>query len=182
MEDSIPLSMDTFWGAAGGHRSCTSGMAGAQIALSCHVPGRREDRGDQTMPSHSCQQLHAFSFTAHIAILDEPLLAAHQFDGPIHATPATRDLCAPMLADAAHIQESDFKWLMKKGRAGPEAAPLYTIPDAVRTQQLMHAHPYGKSFLVGPGALRATFHDAGHILGSASVELSGARSAHRFIR
>ncbi len=102
-----------------------------------------------------------------------PLLAARQFNGPIHATPATRDLCAVMLPDSAHIQESDFRWLQRKGRVGHEAAPLYTMADAYRVQELMHGHPYRKSFRLDGGDLRATFHDAGHILGSASVELNG---------
>lgn len=177
----------TFWGAAGQVTgSChLLEWQGAQIALDAGMfQGRREEsRRLNTILPFVPKHLHAVVLShAHIDHSGRlPLLAAHQFDGPIHATPATRDLCAPMLADAAHIQESDFRWLMKKGRAGPEAAPLYTIPDAVHTQELMHAHPYGKSFLVGPGVLRATFHDAGHILGSASVELTGGSSDPRIV-
>jgi metallo-beta-lactamase family protein len=105
-----------------------------------------------------------------------PLLAARQYGGPIHATAATRDLCAVMLADSASIQESDFAYLQKRGRAGPEAAPLYTMRDATRVQELMHGHPYDREFQLDKIGMRATFHEAGHILGSASVALTGDRS------
>jgi metallo-beta-lactamase family protein len=100
-----------------------------------------------------------------------PLLAARQYGGPIHATAATRDLCAVMLADSASIQESDFAYLQKRGRAGPEAAPLYTMRDATRVQELMHGHPYDREFQLDKIGMRATFHEAGHIL--------GIRGAHR---
>jgi metallo-beta-lactamase family protein len=177
----------TFWGAAGQVTGSCHLLEwhGRKVALDCGMfQGRRDEsrRLNASLPMVP-KQLDAVVLShAHIDHSGRlPLLAANQFDGPIHATPATRDLCAPMLADAAHIQESDFRWLTKKGRVGPEAAPLYTIPDAVKVQQLMHAHPYGKSFLVGPGDLRATFHDAGHILGSASIELTGGANDPRIV-
>lgn len=99
-----------------------------------------------------------------------PLIVNRGFHGPIYATPATRDLCAVMLADAAHIQESDFEFLKRHNHAAPESEPLYTMRDAVRTQELMVAVPYHR-----PQHLRKNlvmeYSDAGHILGSASVEI-----------
>ncbi len=99
-----------------------------------------------------------------------PLLVNRGFHGPIYATPATRDLCAVMLADAAHIQEMDFEYVQRHGKAAPESEPLYTMRDAVATQELMTAVPYHR-----PQHLRRNmvmeYTDAGHILGSASVEL-----------
>ncbi|MBL0171575.1 MAG: MBL fold metallo-hydrolase [Gemmatimonadaceae bacterium] len=95
-----------------------------------------------------------------------PFLVGHGYKGDIFATAATRDLCAIMLADSAHIQEKDADFLERRGR--PHAEPLYTIADATRTQDQMVGMPYHKWFEVTDG-VRAQFVDAGHILGSASV-------------
>ena len=55
-----------------------------------------------------------------------PLLVRHGFHGPIYCTPATRDLCAVMLPDAAHIQEKDAEFLRRHGKGGPgERAALH---------------------------------------------------------
>jgi metallo-beta-lactamase family protein len=97
-----------------------------------------------------------------------PLLAAHGYRGPIYCTSATRDLCAIMLADSAHIQEKDAEFLARRNEAA--AAPLYTTRDAVTAVERMIGLPYDTAFDVVPG-VRATFTDAGHILGSASVVL-----------
>ncbi|MEO8945641.1 MAG: MBL fold metallo-hydrolase [Gemmatimonadaceae bacterium] len=97
-----------------------------------------------------------------------PFLAGKGYSKTIFATAATRDLCAVMLADSAHIQESDSRHLAKNHKEFVE--PLYTMRDAVRTQELMIGIPYNKTFDVVPG-IRCTYIDAGHILGSASVLL-----------
>jgi metallo-beta-lactamase family protein len=97
-----------------------------------------------------------------------PLLTRHGFNGTIWATAASRDLCAIMLADSAHIQEKDAEYLRRHGREPVE--PLYTQADIGPLMQQMVGEPYGKTFPVAPG-IRATFVDAGHILGSASVIL-----------
>lgn len=100
-----------------------------------------------------------------------PLLAARQYDNAIHATPATRDLCSVMLADSAHIQETDYRWLQRKGRAEAGSEPLYTMADAAHVQELMETHPYRRPFKPVDGCT-AQFRDAGHILGSANIELT----------
>lgn len=97
-----------------------------------------------------------------------PFLVNRGFRNTIWTTAATRDLCAVMLADSAHIQEQDAAFLARKGRA--HAEPLYTMRDAIRTQEHMIGTPYHKWFDVADG-IRAQFTDAGHILGSASVIL-----------
>lgn len=97
-----------------------------------------------------------------------PFLVRSGYTGPIFATAATRDLCAVMLADSARIQESDARFLAKRNKGFVE--PLYDTGDAVRTQTLMRGIPYGQRFDVTDG-VRATYVDAGHILGSASVVL-----------
>ncbi|HYW31034.1 MAG TPA: MBL fold metallo-hydrolase [Gemmatimonas sp.] len=95
-----------------------------------------------------------------------PFLVAQGYRGTIWATAATRDLCAIMLADSAHIQEKDAEYLERRGQ--PHAPPLYTMADARKTQEHTIGVPYHKWFDVTDG-VRAHFTDAGHILGSASV-------------
>jgi metallo-beta-lactamase family protein len=73
-----------------------------------------------------------------------------------------------MLADSAHIQEKDAEFLAKHKKGFIE--PLYGLRHAVRAMELMVGVPYNKTFDVVPG-VRATYIDAGHILGSASVLL-----------
>src|SRR5687767_212720 len=97
-----------------------------------------------------------------------PYLVAEGYSKTIWATSATRDLSAIMLADSAHIQEKDAEFLAKRKKEFIE--PLYGMRHAVRTMDLMVGVPYGKPFDVVPG-VRATYVDAGHILGSASVIL-----------
>jgi metallo-beta-lactamase family protein len=97
-----------------------------------------------------------------------PFLVNHGYRKTIFATAATRDLCAVMLADSAHIQESDALHLAKRKKDFVE--PLYGMRHAVETQSLIVGMPYGKSFEVVPG-IQCTYVDAGHILGSASVVL-----------
>ena len=100
-----------------------------------------------------------------------PYLVREGYGGPIYATPATRDLCAIMLADSAHIQEKDAEFLARRHKEAVE--PLYALRDAVRAVELMRSISYDQTFDVVPG-FRATFTDAGHILGSASVALDVA--------
>lgn len=97
-----------------------------------------------------------------------PCLIRAGFKGRIHATPATADLARVMLMDSAHIQEKDAAWLSRRGRARVE--PLYTLGDVERTVECFEVHGYHEAFEVVPAA-RATFFDAGHILGSALVQL-----------
>lgn len=97
-----------------------------------------------------------------------PFLVAEGYGKTIWATSATRDLAAVMLADSAHIQEKDAEFLAKHRKDFIE--PLYGMRHAVRTVDLMVGMPYNKTFDVIPG-IQATYIDAGHILGSASVIL-----------
>ncbi|HEY0971638.1 MAG TPA: MBL fold metallo-hydrolase [Gemmatimonadales bacterium] len=102
-----------------------------------------------------------------------PLLAREGFEGTIWCTAATRDLCAVMLADSAHIQEKDAEFLSKRQKEFIE--PLYAMKDAVRAVELMIGVPYHRTIDVCPG-IRATFTDAGHILGSASVVIEATEN------
>ncbi|MCL6450908.1 MAG: MBL fold metallo-hydrolase [Acetobacteraceae bacterium] len=101
-----------------------------------------------------------------------PLLVRHGFCGPIFATPATCDLCRLLLLDSAHIQEADSAWLnRRRQRSGLDPVrPLYSVDDVEAALRLLRPVGYGRRFSPAPG-LEARLVDAGHILGSAFVEL-----------
>jgi metallo-beta-lactamase family protein len=166
----------TFWGGAG---QVTGSMhlleaAGARILLDAGLfQGRRAEahalnaklpfdarRIDGVVLSHS--------HIDHSGRL--PLLVKDGFHGPVYSTPATRDLSAVMLADAGHIQEKDYEFLQRHGKALPDSEPLYTLRDAIAVQDLMVGVPYRRVFYLRKH-LALEFLDAGHILGSATVDL-----------
>jgi metallo-beta-lactamase family protein len=166
----------TFWGAAG---QVTGSMhlletAGARVLLDAGLfQGKRAEthqlnaqlpfdarRIDAVVLSHS--------HIDHSGRL--PLLVREGFHGPVYATPATRDLSAVMLADAAHIQEKDHQFLQHHGNPGVESEPLYALRDAIAVQDLMVGVPYRRVFYLRKH-LALEFLDAGHILGSATVDL-----------
>jgi metallo-beta-lactamase family protein len=99
-----------------------------------------------------------------------PLLMKQGFDGPIFTTPATRDLCAVMLEDAAMIQASDARYinkLIEQDNADMDPVePLYGAEDVLRVLERIVAVPYRRTVHVADG-VRVTFYDAGHVLGSA---------------
>lgn len=99
-----------------------------------------------------------------------PLLVKSGYDGPIYATPATRDLCAVMLEDAAMIQASDAEYInrvIEREHADMEQVePLYGKEDVVGVLDRTISVPYHRSLRVADG-VKLTFFDAGHVLGSA---------------
>ncbi|MFW6065435.1 MAG: MBL fold metallo-hydrolase, partial [Planctomycetota bacterium] len=107
-----------------------------------------------------------------------PQLVGRGFAGPVHATAATCDLCRIMLADSAHIQAEDARfWNEKRARGDDEKIePLYTPEDARASEGHFKATAYDTPVQFADGA-KATFIEAGHILGSACilVELGGGR-------
>jgi metallo-beta-lactamase family protein len=177
----------TFWGAAGQVTgSChLLEWSGRRVLLDCGMfQGNRAEAAKlNAAMSFDPRQLDAVIVShAHIDHTGRlPLIAARQFNKTVHATPATRDLCASMLPDAAHIQESDYAYLKKRGRAAPESAPLYTMPDALKVMDLIESHPYERPFTVAQD-LTVTYRDAGHILGSANVDVQiGGATPHRLV-
>ncbi|MDX5350725.1 MAG: MBL fold metallo-hydrolase [Paracoccaceae bacterium] len=101
-----------------------------------------------------------------------PKLVRHGFSGPIHATAATVDLAEVMLPDSAHIQEIEVEQFNRRAarRDGGTVAPIYSHADVRRCLSLFRAQAYDEWFAVLPG-LRARLWNAGHLLGSASVEI-----------
>ena len=111
-----------------------------------------------------------------------PLLVKRGFRGEIIATPATQELARLVLLDAAHVQEDEAAYQARRAaRDGSplRPGPLYTTPEALRTLDCFgRAASYGTAFDVVPG-VRATFFDAGHILGSATIYLELTEGTHR---
>ncbi len=101
-----------------------------------------------------------------------PWLVKQGFSGDIWCTDATEDLCSILLKDSAHIQESEAKWRNRKNeRAGrPLIEPLYTMTHAEDALKLFKFVRYNEMFEPMPG-LKVRFIDAGHLLGSASIEV-----------
>ncbi len=111
-----------------------------------------------------------------------PLLSRRGYRGPVYATPATRDLAAPMLLDAAMIQASDARFiarLIERGERDIEPfEPLYDEEDVKHLIAQMVGLPYDHPQVVAPGVC-IRFLDAGHVLGSAitlvDIEDEGSR-------
>jgi len=104
-----------------------------------------------------------------------PKLVHDGFSGPIYCTPATKEITEIMLLDSAAIQEEDaeFKRLrhQKEKRKGPyPEVPLYTVKDAEAAVPLLTPVNYQHTIEVANG-ISATFYDAGHVLGSAMIEM-----------
>jgi metallo-beta-lactamase family protein len=101
-----------------------------------------------------------------------PKLYADGFRKNIYTTKATADLCGIMLPDSGHIQEMEQEWLARKSsRAGKTAEPaLYTMQDAIDSCRLFKPVKYDSEFSPAPD-VRVILRDAGHILGSAILEI-----------
>ncbi|MEI2386262.1 MBL fold metallo-hydrolase [Breoghania sp. JC706] len=101
-----------------------------------------------------------------------PKLYASGFRGAVHMTSGTRDLLSFMLADSAFIQEMETEQLNRRNarRGRPQVAPAYTKADAAECLRLFRAVDYERWVEASPG-IRFRLWNAGHILGSASIEL-----------
>lgn len=101
-----------------------------------------------------------------------PKLCNQGFKGPVYATKVTCELANIMLPDSAHIQESDAEIMTRKGqRSGDEPVrPLYTVDDAMDALKHFSVVPYEERMQVFDN-LEVVYHDAGHIMGSAIIEM-----------
>src|SRR5512136_272570 len=149
---------------------------GARILLDCGMfQGRRQEsfERNRNLPFDAGTINALILSHAHIDHSGNiPTLVKGGFQGNVYTTPASRDLCAAMLLDAANIQESDVAYLNKQqAKKGlPPVEPLYTMEDA--THSLLHlvSIGYDRAWPVAPG-VTLTFRDAGHILASAITVL-----------
>jgi metallo-beta-lactamase family protein len=101
-----------------------------------------------------------------------PKIYKDGFCGTVYATKATCDLCSIMLPDSGHIQETEADWInRKRERAGKHAVePLYTFQDALDCIKLFNGVSYGEAIKINDD-IKVRFNDAGHILGSAMIEV-----------
>jgi metallo-beta-lactamase family protein len=165
----------TFWGAT---RTVTGSMhqlsaGGKTILLDCGLfqgPRAESYRRNRDFPFRAKDIDAVILSHAHIDHCGNlPNLVRRGFNGPIYCTPATRALAAVMLGDAAKIQEEDANYLnRKRAKDEPKVEPLYDSRDVYRTLHRLQAVRYGATATVGHG-IEAVFHDAGHLLGSATV-------------
>lgn len=107
-----------------------------------------------------------------------PRIVHEGFKGSIYCTPPTAALAGLMLEDSAHIQEMEAEWKYKKQKRhtgqnakNKDIEPLYTVEDARKVPSQFHLVEYGQTLEPHPG-IRVTYRDAGHILGSAFLEMA----------
>jgi metallo-beta-lactamase family protein len=100
-----------------------------------------------------------------------PRLTHAGFRGPIYSNAATRELCALLLPDSAHLQEEDAQYAEKKGYSSHKPAlPLYTVDQAQATLAQFQEIPRRDAFTISP-QFSVRPHGAGHILGASWLEL-----------
>ncbi len=175
-----------FFGAAGGVTgSCFQiEVAGGRFLVDCGLfQGSKTEKALNYQPfPFSSKDIDTVLLThAHIdhsGLL--PKLMRHGFKGRIIATRATADLCSVMLPDSGYIQEMEVRNLNKRNRrrGRDTVTPIYTQADAFRAVELFDPVDYKTWVEVVPG-VRARFWNAGHLLGSSSIELHIDRDGDR---
>ncbi|MCD6588936.1 MAG: MBL fold metallo-hydrolase, partial [Candidatus Fermentibacteraceae bacterium] len=169
----------TFYGAA---KSVTGSqhlleVAGKRILLDCGLSQGRRAESERLNHQFGFEPASLDAVVLSHAHIDHsgklPALVKNGFKGMIFSTGATRDLAAIMLPDSAHIQQADAKYLNKKRAKEdlPPIEPLYNLEDALSAIEKFVSIPYNLSFPIFPG-ITLRFLEAGHILGSAQVELT----------
>ena len=165
----------TFFGAAKavtGSCHCVEAN-GRKLLVDCGLQQGRDERDNAELdfaPSLIDDMVVTHAHIDHSGRI--PLLVKQGFRGNIYCTRLTAQLLDIMLRDSAHIQESDAAYENQKGRrAGkPPVEPLYTLVDVERALRHVVSVEYGQEIDISDG-IRARFIDAGHLLGSACVEL-----------
>lgn len=148
-------------------------VCGRYILVDCGMEQGTDDFETAELPMNIADIDYVLLTHAHIdhsGML--PLLYARGFRGDVIATPATVDLCDIMLKDSAHIQMTEAEWKNRKGqRAGKEpVVPIYDMNDAEDVLEHFVSCDYDKVMDLCEG-VKVKFSDAGHLLGSASIEV-----------
>ena len=166
----------TFYGATGtvtGSRYLLE-LRGKKLLIDCGLfQGRKQNRLKNwerfPVPPKSIDKvLLTHAHIDHTGYL--PRFCREGFSGDIHCTNETAELCEIMLKDSAHIQEEDARWANKKGYSRHKPAkPLYRVKDAEKALSYFSPLYYGEDLYVD--GFRLKFKDAGHILGSAFIDI-----------
>ena len=151
---------------------------GPRILIDCGMfQGPEEDRNYDALGFNASEIDYVFITHAHLDHIGRlPKLVKEGFGGTIYATAASRDIAEIILLDSAKIMKEDFETNFKKAqRRGKEQdvrAPLYAEDDVEATFDLPWHHPeYDESFELKEG-VKVTYHNAGHILGAAFIEIT----------
>jgi len=130
-------------------------------------------RNWEALPVRPSSLDHIFLTHAHVDHIGMlPVFVRDGFRGSVWSTEVTRELAEINLADAAHLQEEDARFANKKGFSKHKPAlPLYTGEDVERAVPLIRSIDYRKPMDL-PGGTKVMFHEAGHVLGSAMIEVS----------
>ena len=168
----------SFYGAA---RSVTGSrhmleVPGFSVLLDCGLfQGRRDEafRRNRDLgfdPKSVGAVLLSHAHIDHSGAL--PVLPRYGFSGKVYLTRASTDLTTIMLEDSARVQESDCRYVNKKERRGRRTGvrPVYDSNDVGKIVRRFEGVRYGDALKIAP-RLTASFHDAGHILGSAAIRI-----------
>ncbi|HEX6043879.1 MAG TPA: MBL fold metallo-hydrolase [Pyrinomonadaceae bacterium] len=109
-----------------------------------------------------------------------PMLTRHGYKGPVYATRPTLDIARLILKDSLNLQKQDLKRQNQKRALAkqPPLEPLFEEPDVRKLKSLATPVKYKHRFTVAPG-IEARLVDAGHVIGSASIELTVSENGHR---
>ncbi len=172
----------TFHGAAGEVTgSCHRvSAAGKQVLLDCGMVQGDGDADARNAADFPFDPKGIDALVLSHAHLDHcgriPLLVKRGFGGPIYCTPATGDLANIIMSDSAHIAQMDAQDAARHPRPGQTPQPpLYTQDDVDAAMKLLKPLSYNEPQEIFPG-IRITLRDAGHILGSATVEVAATES------
>ena len=158
---------------------------GIDIVLDCGL-----FQGHRAEANRKNREVPEWAASAHALVLSHahldhsgniPTLVRRGFRGNLFCTPATRDLCSVMLRDAAMLQDQDARYINKHNQRSGNAErvqPLYDVEDAERAVAMMISVPLHRPILVAP-SVWLTFHDSGHVLGSALVALDIEEAGRR---
>ena len=169
----------TLYGAAG---SVTGSAYFVKSKYACVLVDLGIFQGEKTLESmnHSLPPIDISTLNAVIithAHLDHtgrlPLLAKNGYKGPVYATAATISIISVILNDSAHIQANDLDRTNRKRlkRGEKPLDPDYTASDVADVIKLLIPIPYNESFEIAPSVF-ARVREAGHLLGSVSIELT----------
>lgn len=152
---------------------------GVRFLVDCGMfqGGRTADSSNRQAPGFDPKEIDFILLThAHIdhsGLL--PRMVALGFKGPVYCTEPTKDLLAVMLLDSAHLQEKEAEWETRrrrrfKGGRRQDVAPLYTVAQAQESLKKLRGQDYDHPLHPHP-QVRVQFRDAGHIIGSAIIEV-----------